>query len=519
MADDSAYPKVAQLKSVAALRERLAELGKSLPVDDAVLSAADGSPLAAPIEIGGFTVGNRWCIHPMEGWDANTDGSPSPHTLRRWRNFGLSGAKLIWGGEAAAVQPAGRANPNQTLATEANRGGLAALLHELQTAHREAFGSLDGLLVGLQLTHSGRFCKPDDHHRMAPRIAYHHPLLDAKFKIDPNDRAVVLTDAELEQLADDYVAAAHLAHEVGYQFVDVKACHGYLLHEFLSARSRPGKFGGDLAGRSRLLLSIIDRVRDELPGLMVGVRLSVFDSVPYQTSRETGRPMDFAAFLPYEFGFGVAQDDPLAIDLTEPLELMRTLVAHGVVALNLTCGSPYYNPHLQRPAIFPPIDGYLPPEDPLVGVWRQIDTVRQCRAALSGLSVARSEPPAMGVARGGAPTTPFAGSSGTCHTGVPVVGTGYTYLQDYLPKVAQATVREGWTDLVGLGRMVLAYPELPADTLAGRTLSRKRVCRTFSDCTTAPRNGLVSGCYPLDPYYKGLPERDELVEIKQRWQQ
>ena len=133
----------------------------------------------------GFDVGNRWCIHPMEGWDANRDGSPSEHTLRRWRNFGRSGAKLIWGGEAAAVQPDGRANPNQTLATESNRRGLAALLDELTDAHREAFGTLDDLLVGLQLTHSGRFCKPDDHHKMAPRIAYHHPLLDAKFDIDP----------------------------------------------------------------------------------------------------------------------------------------------------------------------------------------------------------------------------------------------------------------------------------------------------------------------------------------------
>jgi 2,4-dienoyl-CoA reductase-like NADH-dependent reductase (Old Yellow Enzyme family) len=501
MADDAAYPKVAQLKSVAALRERLAELGCALPVDDRALSAAEGSPLAEPIEIGGFTVGNRWCIHPMEGWDANRDGSPSPHTLRRWRNFGLSGAKLIWGGEAAAVQPAGRANPNQTLATESNRGGLAALLAECRDAHREAFGSLEGFLVGLQLTHSGRFCKPDDHHKSAPRIAYHHPLLDAKFKIDPNDRAVVLTDAELEQLADDYLAAAHLAQEVGFQFVDVKACHGYLLHEFLSARPRPGKFGGDLAGRSRLLLSIIDRIRDELPTLMVGVRLSVFDSVPYQTSRETGQPMDFDACLPYEFGFGVAQDDPLAIDLSEPLELMRTLMAHGVVAINLTCGSPYYNPHMQRPAIFPPIDGYLPPEDPLVGVWRQIDTVRQCKEALSST--------------GGASGALKQGTNST----VPLVGTGYTYLQDYLPNVAQATVREGWADIIGLGRMVLAYPQMPADTLAGRPLVRKRVCRTFSDCTTAPRNGLVSGCYPLDPYYKGLPERDELIEIKQRWQQ
>ena len=131
MADESSYPKVAQLKSVAALTGRLSELGISLPVDERLLSAEEGSPLAAPIDVGGFTVGNRWCIHPMEGWDANRDGTPSAHTLRRWRNFGLSGAKLVWGGEAAAVQPAGRANPNQTLATEANRDGLKALLNEL----------------------------------------------------------------------------------------------------------------------------------------------------------------------------------------------------------------------------------------------------------------------------------------------------------------------------------------------------------------------------------------------------
>lgn len=485
MAEDSSYPKIAQIKTAAAFRARLAELGISLPMDERVLSAADGSPLARPMMVGGFEVGNRWCIHPMEGWDANRDGSPSPHTLRRWHNFGLSGAKMIWGGEAAAVQPTGRANPNQTLATESNRAGLAALLAELHKAHREHFGSLDGLLVGLQLTHSGRFCKPDDHHHMVPRIAYHHPLLDEKFRIDPNNKEIVLKDAELDQLVEDYVAAAHLAHEVGFQFVDVKACHGYLLHEFLSARSRPGKYGGDLAGRSRLLCTVIDRVREELPQLMVGVRLSVFDSVPMVTSRETGRPMDYEKYLPYEYGFGVAADDPMAIDLTEPLELMRMLIARGVVAINLTCGSPYYNPHMQRPAIFPPIDGYQPPEDPLVGVWRQIDTVRRVKEALPD---------------------------------VPLVGTGYTYLQEYLVPVAQAVVREGWVDSIGLGRMVLSYPDLPADTLAGRATERKKVCRTFSDCTTAPRSGMVSGCYPLDPYYKRLPEREQLTEIKQRWQ-
>jgi 2,4-dienoyl-CoA reductase-like NADH-dependent reductase (Old Yellow Enzyme family) len=483
MTDAPNYQRVAQLRNVAALGARLAELRQSLPIDDDVLSAEAGSPLAAPIAVGNFTVGNRWCIHPMEGWDANPDGSPSEHTLRRWRNFGTSGAKLIWGGEAAAVRPDGRANPNQSLATAANRAGLAKLLGELQSVHREKFGSLDGLLVGLQLTHSGRFCKPHDHFRFEPRIAYHHPLLDEKFKIDPNDASIVFTDAEIDTLIDDFVAAARVAHEVGFQFVDVKACHGYLLHEFLSARRRPGKYGGDLACRSRLLCTIIDRIRGELPSLLIGVRLSVFDSVPFASGRQLGRPMNYDGFLPYDCGFGVAAADPTQIDLVEPFELMHNLATRGVAAINVTCGSPYYNPHLQRPAIFPPTDGYLPPEDPLVGVCRQIHAARACKLALPNM---------------------------------PIVGTGYSYLQEFLPNVAQAAVREGWADFVGLGRMVLAYPDLPADSLAGRPLARKRICRTFSDCTTAPRNGLVSGCYPLDPYYKELPERERLVAIKQQ---
>ncbi len=478
MADS--YPKIAQLKSVEAFQTRLQELGLDLPVDDQILTAEQGSPLAAPIRIGGFQVGNRWCVHPMEGWDANRDGSPSPHTLRRWRNFGLSGAKLIWGGEAAAVQPDGRANPNQTLATPENRAGLAALLNELQTAHRQQFGTTDDLLIGLQLTHSGRFCRPNSKH-LEPRIAYHHPLLDAKFGIDPRDDSIVWTDDDLERLIDAYVASAGLAKDVGFQFVDVKACHGYLLHEFLSARVRPGRFGGDFDGRTRILRTIVARIRDQHPDLMVGVRLSVFDILPFRTSREVGQPMDYTAWLPYQYGFGCREDDPLEYDLTEPLQLIRVLRDAGVVAINLTCGSPYYNPHIQRPAIFPPSDGYQPPEDPLAGAVRQIHAARACQQAFPDL---------------------------------PMVGTAYTYLQDYLPHVAQAVVRAGWIDLVGIGRMVLSYPQLPADVLQRGQLQRKRICRTFSDCTTGPRNGLVSGCYPLDEYYKLLPEAETLKAVK-----
>lgn len=477
----SDYPKIAQLKTVDALRARLAELQLDLPCDDSILTAARSSPLAAPIEVGGFMVGNRWCIHPMEGWDANRDGSPSEHTLRRWKHFGLSGAKFIWGGEAAAVQPDGRANPNQTLATPGNQAGLAQLLETLLAAHREHIGSTDDLLVGLQLTHSGRFSRPNTK-QLQPRIAYHHPLLDAKFGIAPDNDSVVWNDGDLERLIDNYIVAAKVASDVGYRFVDIKACHGYLLHEFLSARMRPGKFGGDFAGRTRLLRTIIERVRSEVPALMIVVRLSIFDTLPYKTSRETGQPMDYAHLLPYGFGFGVKTDDPLQMDLTEPLELLHLLKQLGVAAVNLSCGSPYYNPHIQRPAIFPPSDGYQPPEDPLVGVARQIHACRACKAAVPDL---------------------------------PMVGTAYSYLQDYLPHVAQAVVREGWADFVGLGRVVLSYPQLPHDSLVRGELQRKLVCRTFSDCTTAPRHGLISGCYPLDAYYKRLPEADEVKRVKQ----
>jgi 2,4-dienoyl-CoA reductase-like NADH-dependent reductase (Old Yellow Enzyme family) len=473
----ASFPKIAQFKTPAALRARIAALQLDLPLDDTALSASEGSPLAAPLRIGGATVGNRWCIHPMEGWDANRDGSPSEFTIRRWTNFGLSGAKLIWGGEAVAVAPDSRANPRQLLAMEANLPALAELHSTLVSTHRDRFGGADDLLVGLQLTHSGRFSRPND--RPAPRIAYHHPLLDARLDLREGDRTSLLTDDDLEQIIDQYVAAAKLAARAGFRFVDVKACHGYLLHETLSARRRPGPFGGDFNGRIRMLTAIVDRIRCEVPQLMVGVRLSVFDTVPFQTPTSAGallgEPTRHDHVHPYDCGFGVDEHNPLKVDLREPIELLRRLAALGVVAASITAGSPYYNPHIQRPAIFPPSDGYQPPEDPLVGVARQMDAARVCKMSVPEL---------------------------------PMVGAAYSYLQDYLPHAAQAAVRRGWIDCVGLGRMVLSYPAMPADVLAGNPLVRNRVCRTFSDCTTGPRNGEISGCYPLDPFYKALGEKD-----------
>lgn len=496
MAEDG-FLKVGHFKDVASFAQHLRAIGADLPTDQQVLSAAQGSPLAAPLDVGGgfggdFVVANRWCIHPMEGWDGTTSGEPGEHTIRRWAHFGESGAKWIWGGEAFAVQSDGRANPRQigVVDDDVNRAehGAATLLETLVRHHKEKIGNTDDLLVGLQLTHSGRFCRPIDK-QLRPRIAYHHPILDPKFGIKPDDNFVILSDGDLRQIIANYVRAAKLAQRVGYRFVDVKACHGYLGHEMLSAFTRPGPYGGSFENRTRYMREIIEGIRAECPGLMIGVRLSVFDAPPFKpdASRASsgklgpGIPEQYQHLIPYVYGFGCRQDNPLEMDLTEPIALIQLLRQMGVRMINASAASPYYNPHFQRPAIFPPSDGYQPPEDPLVGVARQAAAVRQLKAAC--------------------PDSVF-------------VGSGYTYLQEYLPHVAQAVIREGWVDSVGLGRLVLSYWELPADTLAGRSMNTKKICRTFSDCTTAPRSGIISGCYPLDDHYKDAPEHAELKTAK-----
>lgn len=475
------YPRIASFHDVGAFRRYLEQQGLELPVDEQVLSAPD-SPLARPLRLGERVAGNRWCVQPMEGWDGTADGRPSELTRRRWRRFGESGAKIIWGGEATAVRHDGRANPRQLVLTPQTAGDLARLREELVAAHRARYGQADDLVVGLQLTHSGRFCRPNAHDRLEPRIAYHHPILDRRVGIDPHDHRPVMSDGEVEDLVADFARAARLAREAGFDFVDIKHCHGYLLHEFLGAYTRPGPYGGDFEGRTRLLREVIAAVRREAPGLMLAVRLSAFDLVPFRKGPDgVGEPEPHRHLLPYRYGFGVDPDDPTRISLDEADRLLGLLERLGVVAVNVTGGSPYYNPHVQRPALFPPSDGYLPPEDPLKGVERHVQAVRRLKAA---------------------------------HPGLVLVGSGYTYLQEFVPHVAQAVVRAGWADAVGLGRMVLAYPWLPADVLEGRQPDRRRICRAFSDCTTAPRSGLVSGCYPLDDFYRRSEARRRLDEVK-----
>ena len=427
-------------------------------------------------------VGNRFAVQPMEGWDGERDGRPSALTRRRWMNFARSGAKLIWGCEAVAVLPEARANPDQLLITEANAATFAGVHEEMVSAHRERFGSSEDLVIGLQLTHSGRFSRPHEKTKLEPVVAYHHPILDARFTASAAQEPV--TDAEVARIIRAFATAARLADVAGFDFVDLKHCHGYLGHEFLSARTREGAYGGAFENRTRFLRELIAAVRDAAPGIEIGVRLSAFDSIPFVADPETqeGAPVEPPGGA-YRWGFGVDPDDPRRPDLTEAKLLLELLRSLGVHLVNVSGGSPYYSPHLQRPALFPPCDGYLPPEDPLAGAARLVTAAKDLKAAAPEMVI---------------------------------VSTGWTYFQEFLPHFAQAAVREGSTDFVGLGRMMLAYPTFAAEVLEKGQLNRKKICRTFSECTNGPRNGMVSGCFPLDAFYRARPEWPKLQELKAR---
>jgi len=482
--------RLGSVKDVSHFAEHLRALQLQIPCDREILRAAD-SPLFLPLTRGEIKIGNRIAINPMEGWDGTADGNPTDNTLRRWRRFGQSGAKLIWGGEAVAVSHSARANPNQLVIAEHTRAGLAQLRAALIAEHKQAAGSDLGLLIGLQLTHSGRYCKPNSHQRAEPRILYRHPILDRRLGLPPD--FPLLTDGEISGIIEEFHRAARIAWELGFDFVDIKHCHGYLGHEFLSAHTREGKYGGSFENRTRFLREVVQGIRATAPQLKIGVRVSAFDTVPFHPDPAQspdgkiggklgpGIPEPHADLLPYRWGFGVNASDPTQPDLAEPIQFLTLLESLNIFLVNVTAGSPYYNPHIQRPALYPPSDGYQPPEDPLIGVARQMEAARELKRRFPNLLF---------------------------------VGTAYSYLQDFLPHVAQAALRDGWVDSVGLGRMVLTYPEIFLDAAHSGTVQHKRICRTFSDCTTAPRNGLPSGCYPLDSHYKSSAMAVQLNALK-----
>ena len=434
-----------RFRTLAELEGKIAELGLYLPI------ATDLSPLSRPVPIGAHRVPNALAIHPMEGCDGTADGRPDELTVRRYLRFARGGAGLLWF-EATAVMAEARANPRQLLLVPETAAAFAALRKQAVSAACEANGAESAPFTTIQLTHSGRYSRPVD--KPSPIIAHHDGLLDQVGGL-PSDYPLI-TDAELDRLPERYLAAARLAREAGYDGVDVKSCHRYLMSELLAAHTRPGHYGGSFEHRTRLLRDTVRLIRQELPELEITIRLNVYDGHPYP------------------WGWGVDKDDPQVPDLSEPLRLIGLLRELGVRLINVTAGNPYFTPHINRPFDGNVLGGYMPDEHPLEGVSRLIHLARQVKEAYPDLVI---------------------------------VGTGYSWLRQYLGNVAASVLQKGWADIIGVGREAFAYPDFARDLLTKGRLDPRKACITCSRCTQVMRDHGRSGCVPLDrevygPIYK-----------------
>lgn len=414
------------------LLRKVDELGAEIPFQDSV------SPLFKKLPIRYKTLANRLSVQPMEGFDANMDGSPGELTFRRYLRYAKGGCGLIWF-EATSVVPKGRSNPHQLMVHSRNLDSFKRLVEEIRRAAQRTFGSTHEIFLVLQLTHSGRYSQPEG--QPLGQVASFDSNLDRK----PED-VRILSDDELDRLEDKYVEAGILAEQAGFDAVDIKACHGYLVNELLAARRRKcSRYGETFENRARFLSEVVQKLSDRTPRLFLAVRLSAFDGIPG--------------------GFGVSRDDPEDIDLSEPKELVRRLVQSNCSLFNITVGNPYEKPHLGRPFDRPLQGALLPEEHPLEGIIR----------LLSITKIFQKEFP-----------------------DIPFVGTGYSWLRHFFPNVGAAVIQRGEASLIGLGRSSFAYPDAPKDLMSSGSLDSSKTCISCSRCTELMRNGFESGCVMKD---------------------
>lgn len=382
---------------------------------------------------------NRFAILPMEGNDAGEDGSPSTLTRRRYLRYAQCGAALIWF-EAIAVARAGRASPHQLYLTAENKEAFRELIGQIKEEglHKNGFAPC----VIAQLTHSGRYSKPDGSPK--PVIAAYNPVLDAKYNIPAGYPPI--TDGQLRALEEDFVSCAGLAREAGFDGADLKASHGYLLDELLSGYTREGEYGGSYEGRTRFLKNVTQKTRQETsPEFLIASRITVWDAQPY----------------PY--GFGMDKNGGMEPDFSEPARLLRELKELGMDLTGPTMGNPYLNPHINRPF---DKGAYAPPEDPLFGVSRFLDYTAQIKKMVPEM---------------------------------PVVGAGYSYLRQFGMPAAAYGLENGHIDIMGIGRQAFACPRIISDILEHKKPDSKKLCVTCSKCTQIMRSGGQAGCPVRDP--------------------
>ena len=428
------------------LQDALAKLGCSLPMSD------DLSVLSKPLTFGNtkqFTLPNRFVVQPMEGFDSGPEGEPTELAFRRYERFVTGGAGLIWY-EATAVRDTGRCNSQQFWLHKKSIDRFAALEEKTRSLAKKKFGH--DIVSVLQLTHSGRYSKPIRGKRM-PIIAQHSGTLDAHWGI-PDDYPLI-TDDDLDRLQDDFVAAAKLAAKCGFDGVDIKSCHGYLLNELLGAHTREGKYGGSFENRTRFLRETTERIKSEVPALFVTARMNAYDGVQYP------------------WGFGANKDNYEQWDLTEAKLLAKMLNELGSPLANVAIGNPYFNPHCNRP-YSKAIRGATPHnEHPLFGIVRYVNIVREMQESLPE---------------------------------IPMMGAGMAWLRHLTPKVAAGIVQQGYAKLFGFGRNALAYPDMPNDIMSKGTMDENKICMTCSGCTELMRAEMPTGCVIRDREYYRLPE-------------
>jgi len=454
--------------------EDLERLGSRLGVQ--IEAAEDVSILTEPVRAGKLSIPNSLAVHPMEGCDGDSQGRPGKLTLRRYERFAAGGAGLLWV-EATAVVPEGRANPRQLWLNEKSKDSFAAMVKSIRQDATEAIGPMHKPVLVLQLTHSGRYSKPKG--VAQPMIAQRDPYRDAlapQQKPDANRKSKIpddwplVTDEYLDKLQDAYVTAARMAFEVGFDAVDIKSCHGYLINELFACHSRTGKYGGPFENRTRFVLEVIDKIYRELgKDTPVVTRLGIYDAIPY----------------PY--GWGVDKSDYRKPDLTEPKKLIGLLWQRGVNLINITVANPYYNPHVGRPFNEPIVGGYEEPEHPLVGVSRLVNLTGEIQKEFPGIAI---------------------------------VGTGYSWLRTLFANVAAANKANGLTTLVGAGRMAFAYPDFAKDIITKGRMYPEKVCVSCSACTQIMRDAGTTGCVVRDNEVYGpifehgrMGDRDNLLRL------
>ena len=400
----------------------------------------DINPLFEKISIGDREVPNRLVVQPMEGFDAYLNGAPSKWTSRRYLRYAEGGSGLIWF-EATSVTNESRSNPRQLYIHNENMDAFKSLVEQVRSAAAHKFGISHRIYCVLQLTHSGRYSRPSKGFK--PKVAQFNPFLDRD-----SSQIEIINDKDLDSLQDEFLEAARLAFYSGFDAVDIKCCHGYLLNELLGAYSRENsRYGGGFENRTRFITQVTQNFEANIKGLDISSRISAFDGIPF----------------PY--GFGFAKETSLDIDITEITVLIRRLLILGAVLFNITAGNPYYKPHLSRPFDRPAGGSTTPEEDPLVGVIRLIKIVSNLQKEF--------------------PSVPF-------------VGTGYSWLRQFFPYVGAGVIKQKKASFIGLGRSSLAYPEAPLDLMEKGEIDKNKVCITCSRCTELMRHQKKTGCVMQD---------------------